>query len=624
MSELTPMELHPGLQVGGYTLVSRLGGGAMGTVWRVHDDGGQEYAMKLLRESQGDEANDAADADTREFDVARERLHREAAALQRIRHPGVCRVLDMELDETLAFIVTELIDGRNLRDDVAANGRYVGDDLERLAGKLIDATDAVHAAGIVHRDIKPTNVMISQTGPVLVDFGIAMGEGESHVTRTGMVMGTPGFIAPEIIDGAESDARSDWWSVAAVLAFAATGRPVFGSKPMMAVLERAAAGQPNLTGLPTRTMQAFRAALAPRREERCTPRELLEAIATDADSASWRNGPAMPPFPPGPGAEVTPDTQQAREQGGDAETVPMADETADTRTLTRTIDAIDLNAADRDEASDDASDPDNPRTMWLPEGQPQRYLPHSVETQAIGTQTEALPDEPDMTSLAAAHARLLHRSWPVIAALGSLCAGIAALLPAWAAIISAALLWLLTTLGAAAELRLSRMSKRAGAARISDYAVGIAALPWHALKGLAAALPRILIMLATYVALTALIVAVASLPTSSWTMDIAGLTMHLPLPDGTPRSSAAGTLALAQAAGWCLAVTGRHCRMTRLGAGACRGVADALAPAQDEADTTHRVRMALLLIWLAAAIGVGVMLAGRTSIDWSPLLLARH
>lgn len=146
-------------------------------------------------------------------------------ALQKVRHPGVCGIVDMELDDALAFIVTELIEGKNLREDVRTNGRYVGDDLERLGRKLIEAVKAVHAAGIVHRDIKPTNVMVSNTGPVLVDFGIAMGEGESHVTRTGLVMGTPGFIAPEIIDGAESDEMSDWWSVASVLAFAATGEP---------------------------------------------------------------------------------------------------------------------------------------------------------------------------------------------------------------------------------------------------------------------------------------------------------------------------------------------------------------------------------------------------------------
>ena len=131
----------------------------------------------------------------------------------------------MELDDSLAFIVTELIEGKNLRDDVAANGRYVGTDLERLTRKLIDAVKAVHAAGIIHRDIKPTNVMVSATGPILVDFGIAMGEGESHVTRTGLVMGTPGFIAPEIIDGAESDEMTDWWSVRPCWHSPPPGRP---------------------------------------------------------------------------------------------------------------------------------------------------------------------------------------------------------------------------------------------------------------------------------------------------------------------------------------------------------------------------------------------------------------
>jgi len=231
MSDLSALNLEAGSLVGGYTLISRLGSGAMGSVWRVRDDGGHQYAMKILRDSLAEE--DASGERSRDQLTARERLRREAMALQKVRHPGVCGIVDMELDDALAFIVTELIDGKNLREDVRANGRYVGDDLERLGRKLIEAVKAVHAAGIVHRDIKPTNVMVSNTGPVLVDFGIAMGEGESHVTRTGLVMGTPGFIAPEIIDGAESDEMSDWWSVASVLAFAATGEPGFGTKPMM-------------------------------------------------------------------------------------------------------------------------------------------------------------------------------------------------------------------------------------------------------------------------------------------------------------------------------------------------------------------------------------------------------
>ena len=141
--------------------------------------------------------------------------------------------------------------------------------------------------------------MVSAAGPVLVDFGIAMGEGESHVTRTGLVMGTPGFIAPEIIDGAESDDATDWWSVASVLAFAATGAPVFGTKPMMAVLEREASGNANLSGLPAGTLAAFRSALDPDRRDRCTPDQLLNAIALDALNPNAWQGEQAGPFAAG-------------------------------------------------------------------------------------------------------------------------------------------------------------------------------------------------------------------------------------------------------------------------------------------------------------------------------------
>ena len=291
MDEISMFNLSQGQNIGGYTLIKRLGGGAMGSVWRVSDDGGQEYAMKILRASMCN-TEDNSDNDQ---DLARTRLRREAIALQRIHNSGVCSIVDMELDASIAFIVTELIDGLNLKEDVSENGPYISDDLERLAHKLIEAVKAVHAAGIIHRDIKPTNVMISATGPVLVDFGIAMGEGESHVTRTGLVMGTPGFIAPEIIEGGDSDEFTDWWSLAAVLAFAATGKPVFGTKPMMAVLERAASGNANLNGLPPLTMDALRSALNPDRNKRCTPDELEQAIAKDAeDPLAWQE--AMHPF----------------------------------------------------------------------------------------------------------------------------------------------------------------------------------------------------------------------------------------------------------------------------------------------------------------------------------------
>lgn len=389
MSDLSALNLEAGSLVGGYTLISRLGSGAMGSVWRVRDDGGHQYAMKILRDSLAEE--DASGERSRDQLTARERLRREAMALQKVRHPGVCGIVDMELDDALAFIVTELIDGKNLREDVRANGRYVGDDLERLGRKLIEAVKAVHAAGIVHRDIKPTNVMVSNTGPVLVDFGIAMGEGESHVTRTGLVMGTPGFIAPEIIDGAESDEMSDWWSVASVLAFAATGEPVFGTKPMMAVLERAAAGSANLVGLPAGTMAAFRSALNPDRTKRCTPDELLQAIALDAlnpqawdaadtasDSGSTAGiSEAMPPFAESP--DNPRELWRALDHitGEDAigtRTLPQFVETTQTIGTTGIADITDTVIADASDAGTSVMDI-NAHTTTIPLGTGTRVMP---------------------------------------------------------------------------------------------------------------------------------------------------------------------------------------------------------------------------------------------------------
>ena len=402
MSDLSALNLEAGSLVGGYTLISRLGSGAMGSVWRVRDDGGHQYAMKILRDSLAEE--DASGERSRDQLTARERLRREAMALQKVRHPGVCGIVDMELDDALAFIVTELIDGKNLREDVRANGRYVGDDLERLGRKLIEAVKAVHAAGIVHRDIKPTNVMVSNTGPVLVDFGIAMGEGESHVTRTGLVMGTPGFIAPEIIDGAESDEMSDWWSVASVLAFAATGEPVFGTKPMMAVLERAAAGSANLVGLPAGTMAAFRSALNPDRTKRCTPDELLQAIALDAlnpqawdaadtasDSGSTAGiSEAMPPFAESP--DNPRELWRALDHitGEDAigtRTLPQFVEATQTIGTTGIADITDTVIADASDAGTSVMDI-NAHTTTIPLGTGTRVLPvNSGDTSVLPQDT---------------------------------------------------------------------------------------------------------------------------------------------------------------------------------------------------------------------------------------------
>lgn len=644
MSDLNALNLEPGEVVGGYTLISRLGSGAMGSVWRVRDDGGTTYAMKILRDSLTDESVAGSgsastalhDPDLKPDVTPRERLRREAMALKKINHPGVCGIVDMELDDTLAFIVTELIEGKNLKDDVAANGRYVGDDLERLARKLIEATKAVHAAGIVHRDIKPTNVMVSAAGPVLVDFGIAMGEGESHVTRTGLVMGTPGFIAPEIIDGAESDDATDWWSVASVLAFAATGAPVFGTKPMMAVLEREASGNANLSGLPAGTLAAFRSALDPDRRDRCTPDQLLNAIALDAlNPNAWQGeqaGPfaagavagqpaaivaeaaeAMPPFGAAGGVDrnnprtIWRAAEEAAEaptmavfsgnkgDNGDGETVVFSPAGAATATLPL------ADMPPRPPAGAEQATPLAERTTVLPTPQPSSFPPSGtaqsswdpasnqptavdpairpalqriIDQTAQAAPTETMVQNPPMPNpVDVKRGEYLQRGTLPLILLAAPLAALAANAPLVAIIAATALLWLLLTLAYNTEPQLEREGKRGGERKNSDSWIRVATFPWHLVKALLLAIPRILLLVIIYMAGTAVATAAVALPvhTISWYFT-ADWGIPVPLLNDVPFSASGLALGGFMAIGWLVTVFAPQSMMIRLGGGVLRGL----------------------------------------------------
>ena len=644
MSDLSALNLEAGSLVGGYTLISRLGSGAMGSVWRVRDDGGHQYAMKILRDSLAEE--DASGERSRDQLTARERLRREAMALQKVRHPGVCGIVDMELDDALAFIVTELIEGKNLREDVRANGRYVGDDLERLGRKLIEAVKAVHAAGIVHRDIKPTNVMVSNTGPVLVDFGIAMGEGESHVTRTGLVMGTPGFIAPEIIDGAESDEMSDWWSVASVLAFAATGEPVFGTKPMMTVLERAAAGSANLAGLPAGTMAAFRSALNPDRTKRCTPDELLQAIALDAlnpqawdaaDTASSAAGTpeAMPPFAESPdnprelwraldhvtgedaiGTRTLPQFVEATQtiDATGTRVLPANSETTsvlprDTSQSTRVMPV--QNAWNPTQEATQIDPAIKPALQRIANQRPPAVIPNaSVEmaqnarnaqaaqaaqpgaapvvsassitpTAAITPVAPLNPNAPQPPNPAdVLRGELLSRG-TLLCALLAIPVAIFGLFSPWLAWAAGALLaWLLTTIGFNMEAQLEREGRRGGSRKASDWFARAATLPWHVLKGLGYAVPRALIMAAIAALGLAIATVALQLPFTMVDTAIFGFTMPLPTWIEGPVSQSGVVQAGCCAIGWLVSALTPGALVLRLGAGTLRGRPKSSTPAE--------------------------------------------
>lgn len=644
MSDLNALNLESGEVVGGYTLISRLGSGAMGSVWRVRDDGGTTYAMKILRDSLTDESVAGSgsastalhDPDLKPDVTPRERLRREAMALKKVNHPGVCGIVDMELDDTLAFIVTELIEGKNLKNDVAANGRYVGDDLERLARKLIEATKAVHAAGIVHRDIKPTNVMVSAAGPVLVDFGIAMGEGESHVTRTGLVMGTPGFIAPEIIDGAESDDATDWWSVASVLAFAATGAPVFGTKPMMAVLEREASGNANLSGLPAGTLAAFRSALDPDRRDRCTPDQLLNAIALDAlNPNAWQGeqaGPfaagavagqpaaivaeaaeAMSPFGAAGGVDrnnprtIWRAAEEAAEaptmavfsgnkgDNGDGETVVFSPAGAATATLPL------ADMPPRPPAGAEQATPLAERTTVLPTPQPSSFPPSGtaqsswdpasnqptavdpairpalqriIDQTAQAAPTETMVQNPPMPNpVDVKRGEYLQRGTLPLILLAAPLAALAANAPLVAIIAATALLWLLLTLAYNTEPQLEREGKRGGERKNSDSWIRVATFPWHLVKALLLAIPRILLLVIIYMAGTAVATAALALPvhTISWYFT-ADWGIPVPLLNDVPFSASGLALGGFMAIGWLVTVFAPQSMMIRLGGGVLRGL----------------------------------------------------
>ena len=252
--------------LGGYRLIEELGSGGMGVVYLGVDGGNNPVAVKVLHPHI---ANDEA---------ARKRLGREVRTLRRIKHPRIAEVLDAELDSAQPFIITEFVDGQTLSDDVKDNGPFAEDELVHFGHALLDALNAVHESGVIHRDLKPANVMIMDGEPMVIDFGIAQVADEVRVTATGLVMGTPGYLSPEIADGKTSSEKTDWWGWAATMAFAATGRNPYGSGPLEAVLGRVAMGKFDLDNAPRNFVPLLSACLDPKPERRPSGQMILDAL----------------------------------------------------------------------------------------------------------------------------------------------------------------------------------------------------------------------------------------------------------------------------------------------------------------------------------------------------------
>jgi tRNA A-37 threonylcarbamoyl transferase component Bud32 len=222
----------PGCVVDGrYELLDRIGQGAMGTVWRARD-------LVLTRDVAVKEVRLPALMPDRDRTILRERTLREARVSAKLSHPGVVTVFDVIEADGTPWIVMELVAARSLETVLAEDGPLPPRRAAETGMMLLRALASAHAVGIVHRDVKPGNVLLTPDGrAVLTDFGIAVVDGDPALTQTGMVMGTPGFCAPERIRGEPASPASDLWSLGATLYAAVEGRgPFDGHGSPMAVL----------------------------------------------------------------------------------------------------------------------------------------------------------------------------------------------------------------------------------------------------------------------------------------------------------------------------------------------------------------------------------------------------
>ena len=275
--------------IGPYRLIEKLGEGGMGVVHLALAESGRAVAIKVLRE------HIAHDRD------ARSRLAREVQALARVQDSRVAAVLDADTDGPRPYIVTRYIPGPALDRVVSENGPLHGEALLRLGRGLTDALHAIHAAGVIHRDLKPANVLLLDGDPVVIDFGIAHVADDIRLTMTGLVMGTPGYLSPEVVEGGSVTEATDWWGWAATLAFAASGAPPFGRGPMAVVLDRVRRGQADLSGVDPRLAPLLQAALSPTAAGRPHADEIVEALDRYAAGAPATVAvPVVDPLPPPP------------------------------------------------------------------------------------------------------------------------------------------------------------------------------------------------------------------------------------------------------------------------------------------------------------------------------------
>jgi tRNA A-37 threonylcarbamoyl transferase component Bud32 len=263
--------------IGRYRVQRELGRGAMGVIYQAEDpDIGRTVAIKLVRA-------DLLDGDDREEFLAR--FRHEARAAGRCTHPNIVAIYDFAMHEGNPFLVMEYIDGVGLGQALKRVGRYAPAEAVAIAVQMLQALHAAHGLGVVHRDVKPANVLLLPSGQVkMTDFGISR-LNTSEITQDGAVIGTPAYMSPEQCRGETVDARSDLFSVGTVLYELLTGTRAFTGRNVTEVTWRVLTAQPNdpvqiAADVPDALADVLRKAMAKDREQRhASAQEMADALA---------------------------------------------------------------------------------------------------------------------------------------------------------------------------------------------------------------------------------------------------------------------------------------------------------------------------------------------------------
>ncbi|MFM9674460.1 bifunctional serine/threonine-protein kinase/ABC transporter substrate-binding protein [Streptomyces brasiliscabiei] len=276
---MEPLRTADPSRLGDYRLLRRLGAGGMGVVFLARAPGGAFAAVKVVRASYADDAG------------FRARFRREIEVARRVDSPWVVPLLGADADAEAPWLATAFVPGPSLAEVLEGHGPWSPASVAVLGLRLAEALDAVHRAGLVHRDVKPGNVLLAPDGPRLIDFGIARTPEGTPLTSTGVVVGSPGFLSPEQARarGAGIGPPSDVFSLGCVLAFAATGVRPFGGGAAAGMLLRTVYDEPELPGIPEALAPVVRACLDKDPARRPTAVEVGAALdaAVPADRERW-------------------------------------------------------------------------------------------------------------------------------------------------------------------------------------------------------------------------------------------------------------------------------------------------------------------------------------------------